>query len=391
MVEFENKQKRIGIHSHIQDINNLVNINAQDSCKKALIQIKSLLTFNKSNQIFIIKGAPGTGKTILAQEIFQNDFLINSISASEVNSLKINYSEFITQEMRRSIRLRIKEVLKVIEGEVTSLTSSKIGLKTLDMESIFEIGDKMQRQIEMEKIVVGDVIRIIKERGKIIKLGITSSKIDPDLLGDLNSVSCPEGELFKTIEEVQNLSLHDIDCLNNRTHGYLNLYNGETGEIFQEVRNEVNEKIKKWILEGKVVMERGILIIDNVHVLSDEILSLINKSAEMNISPMILLIDNSVDNRVINFINTALVIKIDEMGKEDFKNILISRISFLAVNLETEALDFLVSLAVSHGINYAINILDICVFKERDENALSFGLADFQKMSKLFLPFEKLF
>lgn len=364
------KTNRVGIHSHVLGYDNLVDIKGQKNCKNALIQIKTFLKRNNSNQIIILRGPSGSGKTTLIKNVFKDEFLINFIDSMEFNSFTVSPFEFLTQAFRQSVKLKVKETLKIIEGEVTSLNSTKLGLKTLDMESIFEIGDNMTHQINKEKIVVGDVIRIIKERGKIIKLGINSAKMEPDLLGDLNPIPCPEGELFKTVEEVQDLTLHDIDCLNNRTHGYLNLYNGETGEISQEIRNEVNEKIKKWVLEEKVLIERGVLVIYNSHLLSSKILSVINKLSEKSLSPLIFLVENlSNENLSTEILNNALVLEILEMKFEDYKNIFSARLDFFNFEKNNEVLDFFSKLAEAKGINYAINILDMCISK-----AQSFGL-----------------
>lgn len=39
------------------------------------------------------------------------------------------------------------------------------------------------------------------------------------------------------------VSLHDIDVINSRSHGYLAVFSGDTGEIKQEVREQINKKV----------------------------------------------------------------------------------------------------------------------------------------------------
>lgn len=39
-------------------------------------------------------------------------------------------------------------------------------------------------------------------------------------------VQCPEGELQKRKEVVHTVSLHEIDVINSRTHGFLALFSG---------------------------------------------------------------------------------------------------------------------------------------------------------------------
>lgn len=39
-------------------------------------------------------------------------------------------------------------------------------------------------------------------------------------------VQCPEGELQKRKEVVHTVTLHEIDVINSRTHGFLALFSG---------------------------------------------------------------------------------------------------------------------------------------------------------------------
>ena len=90
-------------------------------------------------------------------------------------------TEALTQAFRRSIGVRIKEETDIIEGEVVeieidkSVTSNgktgKIVLKTTDIETQYDLGQKMIEAIIKDKIVAGDVITIDKSSGRITKLG----------------------------------------------------------------------------------------------------------------------------------------------------------------------------------------------------------------------------
>ncbi len=56
-------------------------------------------------------------------------------------------------------------------------------------------------------------------------------------------VQCPEGELQKRKEVVHVVTLHEIDVINSRTQGFLALFSGDTGEIRQEVREQIDAKV----------------------------------------------------------------------------------------------------------------------------------------------------
>jgi RuvB-like protein 2 len=67
---------------------------------------------------------------------------------------------------------------------------------------------------------------------------------DYDALGPATKlVATPSGEIQQRVETAQTISLHDIDVINSRTHGYLAVFSGDTGEIKQEVRDQINKKV----------------------------------------------------------------------------------------------------------------------------------------------------
>ena len=81
--------------------------------------------------------------------------------------------------------MRIKEETEIIEGEVVSIeydktsNNEKIGkltLKTTDMESIYDLGQKMIEGLQAEKVTAGDVIMIDKSSGKVTKNGRSFSR-----------------------------------------------------------------------------------------------------------------------------------------------------------------------------------------------------------------------
>ena len=39
------------------------------------------------------------------------------------------------------------------------------------------------------------------------------------------------------------VTLHEIDVINSRTQGFLALFAGDTGEIKQEVRDQIDQKV----------------------------------------------------------------------------------------------------------------------------------------------------
>jgi RuvB-like protein 2 len=212
--------------------------------KAAGIILKLIKEGSLAGRAVLIGGQPGTGKTAIAMAMAKSlgeDVPFTMMAGSEIFSLEMSKTEALTQAFRRSIGVRIKEETDIIEGEVVeieidkSVTSNgktgKIVLKTTDIETQYDLGQKMIEAIIKDKIVAGDVITIDKSSGRITKLGKSfarSSEFDA-MGGDSRFVQCPEGELQKRKEVVHTVTLHEIDVINSRQQGFLALFSGDVG------------------------------------------------------------------------------------------------------------------------------------------------------------------
>ena len=214
-------------------------------------------------------------------------------------------TEALTQALRRSIGVRIKETTEIIEGEVVEIQierpasgagakTGKLTLKTTDMEAFYDLGSKMIEAISKEKVMSGDVIAIDKTSGKVTKLGRSFTRVhDYDAMGqDQRFVHCPSGELQQRKEVVHTVSLHEIDVINSRTQGFLALFAGDTGEIKSEVREQIDTKVSEWRAEGKATIVPGVLFIDEVHMLDIECFSFLNAALESEMAPIVILATN---------------------------------------------------------------------------------------------------
>ncbi|MCO5565189.1 hypothetical protein L7F22_018862 [Adiantum nelumboides] len=231
----------------------------QTSARKAAGVIVKMVQEGKiAGRAILIAGPPSTGKTAIAMGMAQAlgpDVPFTMLSSSEVFSLEMSKTEALTQAFRRSIGVRIKEEKEVVEGEVVevqidrSLTGAtktgKLTVKTTDMETIYDLGNKMIDSLSREKISAGDVVSIDKSSGRISKLGRSFTRArDYDAMGsDTRFVQCPEGELQRRKEVTHMVSLHEIDVINSRTQGFLALFAGDTGEIKPELRDQINAKV----------------------------------------------------------------------------------------------------------------------------------------------------
>jgi len=227
------------------------------------------------------------------------------IAGSEIFSLEMSKTEALTQAFRRSIGIRIMEETEIIEGEVVEIkierpadgsaaSTGTLCLKTTDMETVYDLGQKLIDALSKAQVSAGDVITIDKAVGRVTKLGrsFTRSR-DFDAMGpQTRFVQCPEGELQKRKEVVHVVSLHEIDVINSRSQGFLALFAGDTGEIKSEVRDQIDTKVSAWREEGKATIVPGVLFIDEVHMLDIECFSWLNRALESDLAPVLIIATN---------------------------------------------------------------------------------------------------
>ncbi len=109
-----------------------------------------------AGRAILIGGQPGTGKTAIAMGMAKalgEETPFTMLAGSEIFSLEMSKTEALTQAFRKSIGVRIREEAEIIEGEVVEIEidksvssggkTGKITLKTTEMETVYDLGQKM--------------------------------------------------------------------------------------------------------------------------------------------------------------------------------------------------------------------------------------------------------
>lgn len=361
----------------------------------------------------LIAGHPGTGKTAIAMGMAQalgTDTPFTSIAGSEIFSLEMSKTEALTQAFRKSIGVRIKEETEIIEGEVVEIqidrpatgTGAKVGkltLKTTEMETIYDLGQKMIESLTKEKVQAGDIITIDKATGKITKLGRSFTRArDYDAMGaQTKFVQCPEGELQKRKEVVHTVTLHEIDVINSRTQGFLALFSGDTGEIKGEVREQINSKVAEWREEGKAEIVPGVLFIDEVHMLDIECFSFLNRALESDMAPILIMATNRGITRIrgtqyqsphgipIDLLDRLLIISTTPYQEKEIKQILTIRCEEEDVEMSDEALIVLTRIGMETSLRYAIQLITTANLVSRKRKGTEVDVDDIKRVYSLFL------
>lgn len=415
--------ERVSAHSHIRGLGLSDELEPRETSqgmvgqKKARRSAGVMLEMAKSGRIagraILIAGQPGTGKTAIAMGMAQSlgkDTPFTAMGASEIFSHDMSKTESLTQAFRKSIGIRIKEEAEILEGEVVEIeierpatgSGQKVGkltIKTTDMETVYDLGQKMIEQITKEKITAGDVISIDKASGRVSKLGrsFTRARDFDATSGNVRFVQCPEGELEKRKEVVHTVTLHEIDVINSRAQGYLALFSGDTGEITTEVRSQINKKVAEWREEGKADIIPGVLFIDEVHMLDIECFSFLNRALEDDMAPIMVMATNRGVTRIrgtdyktahglpTDLLDRLLIIRTECYSEEELRMILKTRCEEEDVNMEEMALNVLTKIANDSSLRYAIQLITPAWLHAKRRKAKQVGTEDIRKCYTLFL------
>ncbi|CAF5110959.1 unnamed protein product, partial [Rotaria magnacalcarata] len=142
----------------------------------------------------------------------------------------------------------------------------KMTLKTTELETIYDLGQKMIEALTKENVQARDVIAIDKAGGKISRLrrSLTRAK-DYDATG-------PQTKFVQLT--------------------FLALFSDDIGEIKSEVRERINDKVAEWHEEGKAEIVPDVLFIDEVHMLDIEYFSFLNRALESDMVSILIMATN---------------------------------------------------------------------------------------------------
>jgi len=420
--------ERIGAHSHIRGLglDDALEARAvsqgmvgQGKARRAAGVILSMIREGKiAGRAVLLAGQPGTGKTAIAMGMAKalgEETPFAMMAGSEIFSLEMNKTEALTQAFRKAIGVRIKEETELIEGEVVEIEidrpaasgaaakTGKLTLKTTEMETIYDLGTKMIESLTKEKVSAGDVVAIDKASGKITRLGRSFARSrDYDAMGPQTKfVQCPEGELQKRKEVVHVVTLHDIDVINSRTQGFLALFAGDTGEIRQEVREQIDGKVAEWREEGKAEIVPGVLFIDEVHMLDIECFSFLNRALENEMSPVLVVATNRGITRIrgtsyksphgipIDLLDRLLIIATTPYTEKEIRLILDIRCEEEDVEMNDDAKDLLTKIGFETSLRYGIHLITAAALVAMKRKAPEVEVEDISRVYSLFIDIKR--
>lgn len=385
----------------------------QHKARRALGLVKEMVLSGRiAGRAVLLAGPPSTGKTALAMALSQElgeDVPFTAITSSEIFSRDMSKTESLIQCLRKSVGVKIKEESDVICGEVVevqidrSLTGGhkqgKITMRTTDMETIYELGGKIIDSLSKQKVIAGDVVSIDKANGQVTKLGRSFTRArDYDAMGsDTKFVSCPEGELQVRKEMIHTVSLHDIDVINSRQQGFLALFAGDTGEIRQEVRDQINSKVAEWKEEAKAEILPGVLFIDEVHMLDIECFAFINRMLEDEFCPLVVMATNrgmvktrgtdykSPHGLPVDLLDRCIIVHTEGYNDEEIGEILKIRCLEEETPITQDAIELLKKIGMETSLRYAANLISVCFELSKKRRGKEVDVEDIKRGYLLFL------
>lgn len=268
---------------------------------------------------------------------------------------------------------------------------------------MYDLGQKMIEGITKEKIQPGDIITIDKASGKVNKLGRSFARHgDFDTVGGgARYVQCPEGELQKRKEVVHTVTLHEIDVINSRSQGFLALFAGDIGEIKQEVRDQIDQKVAEWREEGRAEIVPGVLFIDEVHMLDIECFSYLNRALESEQAPIVVMATNRGVTKIrgtnyfaphgipLDLLDRLLIIQTKPYEAEELQHILEIRCQEEDVQITEKGLKLLTKIGGQTSLRYSINLIttsNLCAVKRKSAEV---DVEDIRRVYELFVDVKR--
>ena len=383
----------------------------------------------------LLVGPPGTGKTALAVAIAKElgeDTPFTSINAAEIYSTELKKTEILTQAIRKSIGVRIRQRRIVYEGVVKDIKlkiarsklnpyaviprEAQIVLATKDDERTLSVGESVAEQLMQLNVRKGDVIWIDAETGEVSKIGKAKNfeGVRTYDIETVRTVEIPSGPIKKEKETTITVTLHDLDLnVAVRNISITALFSFFTErEITSEIRQNVDKWVKDMVSKGEAELVPGVLFIDDAHMLDIEAFSFLTKALESDLAPILILATNRGITKIrgtdieaphgipLDLLDRLLIIPTKPYTADEIREILKIRADEIDVPLDNKALEALTKLGVEYSLRYAVQLLEPSyiiaqrngrnVVKEEDVMEASKLFSDLKRSVEYVKEYEKL-
>jgi RuvB-like protein 2 len=214
-------------------------------------------------------------------------------------------------------------------------------------------------------------------------------------------VATPEGELLQRKTITHTVSLHEMDVINSRQQGFLALFAGDTGEIRDEIREQIDAKVQDWREEGRAVLVPGVLFIDEVHMLDMECFSFLNRALESDLAPVLVIATNRGMARIrgtdytsphgvpLDLLDRLMIVPTVPYTVSELRQILEVRCAEEQVDMEPEALELLTRIANERTLRYAMHLITVSQLTAQKRQCKVVKLEHVERCYRLFVDVQR--
>lgn len=429
------RRVRIATHSHVKGLGLTPDggvaagvrssgfVGQADAREAAGVVVDLVRAKRMAGRAVLLAGPPGTGKTAIALAMAQelgDKVPFCPMTGSEVYSAEVKKTEVLMENFRRAIGLRVRERKEVYEGELIELTPFEtenplggygktishvvVGLKTAKGSKQLKLDPSIHDSLLKQKVEVGDVLYIEATTGAVKRMGrcdVFASEFD---LESDTFVPLPKGEVHKTKEIVQDVTLHDLDVANAQPNSgkdvvslVSQIVKPKKTEITERLRTEINKVVNDYIEQGIAELVPGVLLIDEVHMLDLECFTFLHRALESTIAPIVVCATNrgsavirgtetvATHGIPADLLDRLLIIQTKAYSRDEVAAIVAIRAEAEGVTLAKEAAARLAQLAYDASTRYAVALLTPASLLARAQGRGSVSLADVEETAALFL------
>lgn len=424
-----------GVDSSLHSLTQNSGLSGQADARRACKLVVKLAQQGRlAGRAILLAGKAGSGKSALASAVAaelstssqKTPFI--ALSSSEIFSLSLNKSEALTQAFRKATVIAVSEKTRKYRGVVVSLSINEpadpvsertgtIVLKTAEHDSSFTAGDALCRSLIKEGVTVNDLVEILPNPSIVRVLGRVETENKESMISTGRpKVALPGGEIISEENLTHYLTLHEMDVVNSNKDAFMSIFHGDTGEISNEVRQQVDDKVTEWITENRAKIIPGVLFIDETHMLDLDCFSFLNRALENEWAPILIMASNKGVCKVrgsemlsphgvpADLLDRCLIIKTEPLSHKEIIEVINYRASAEnMIKISEEFIELIAKIAEEKSLRFALQILSLTRFVGSDNliDAVSEALDLFvdadtsaKKMNELFIvdydePLEK--
>lgn len=172
-------------------------------------------------------------------------------------------------------------------------------------------------------------------------------------------------------------------------------------EISPEVRQKVDEEVRKLVEEGRASIVPGVLFIDDAHMLDPEAYSFLTRTMESELAPIMILATNRGITRIrgtdiesphgmpLDLLDRLLIVPTRPYTPDEIREIIRIRADEEEVPLTEEAVEELTRIGVEASLRYAVQLMEPARIIAERNGRHKVTVDDVEEAQKLFIDLKQ--